>query len=142
MKKVIINVAKESDEQDRYIENGGYGMYDISFQINLNDKKFKEILLNKSEWIKNKKYDIGMRIDLGDEYDCIEEEYNYIIDNNKYFISERTCSPWIRQNFSCSKKKQPISVSASLKRYMLLLPDIRAARCQSPTFSLICISRR
>lgn len=81
MKKVIINVAKESDEQDRYIENGGYGMYDISFQINLNDKKFKEILLNKSEWIKNKKYDISMRIDLGDEYDCIEEEYNYIIDN-------------------------------------------------------------
>ena len=42
MKKVILDIVKESDEQDRYIENGFYGMYDINFKINLNGRKIKE----------------------------------------------------------------------------------------------------
>lgn len=81
MKRVMIDIVKESEEQDRYIENGIYGMYDINFQINLNGKSLREILLDKTEWIKNKEYDVGSRIEMGDEYEYVEEAYDYIIDN-------------------------------------------------------------
>lgn len=81
MEKVMLDIVKESDEQDRYIENGMYGMYDINFQINLNGRNLKDVLLDKNEWIKNKEYEISMHIDLGDEYDHIEEEYDYMLSN-------------------------------------------------------------
>ena len=55
MKKVILEIVKESEEQDKYIGHGFYGMYDISFQINLNGKNLKDILFDKNEWIKNKR---------------------------------------------------------------------------------------
>ena len=81
MKKVILEIVKESEEQDKYIGHGFYGMYDISFKINLNGKNLKDILFDKNEWIKNKEYEIGMHMELGDEYDFLEEEYDYIINN-------------------------------------------------------------
>lgn len=88
MKRIELKIYDEALENYSQIVELGYSDCGINLQITLDNRNLMEILNDKKLFIKCKEISIEGAKQVGCQYDDIEQDFNYIIDNFEQLIEK------------------------------------------------------